>query len=175
MRTIKIPKDKPSLYVDYGDLGRIAKTVAWYSCRDAFDRTNIENIMLFKSHTEKFKEFISLAEDKLKLSARQRAKIRNTNRVGVYHITLGPFWKTKARRSLLTALLRVSRGFDGTNFDSLIKNSNYFYHNLYAIGRFFEGYTEITKRGGGWVNKFIGKTKEQVDEILQKKKRTIKA
>jgi hypothetical protein len=177
MRKVTVPlNDGDEFYGiaegSWGILSRKHKHINWYYCRDVFDQEPLRLkefcFWVKKENSRRVIKFIEAVQKRLKLSKRNRLKINLTNRPTVLHIRLSNWWRDRARRSLLTCLLRAGLEYDG-HFWKTMGKYEYLRTTWFAVQRFFKGYTRFARRNfNGWQDTFCPEWGEIDEKSVEK-------
>lgn len=170
---------------DDGSFGVVHRNnVEWYTCREGFQSAlqNYESrrpyrrfLFVTKSDHKNVVAFVKKIERIIRLPVKDRVKFHRTTIPNVMYLSLGKFWSSVVRCSLLTILLRAGRSYDRKkdNWQQVIEGDHYLQVTKYAISRFLDGYTKIVWvpdvdfSFAGWADELCH-SKEQVDKILRK-------
>lgn len=151
---------------------------AWYTCRESFQsvwRPINKNILYcFQGNLENAIKLVKDVEQKLELSERTEVGACNTQKypgflAKIIWLKTSSFWTSlQIRKSFLTAVLKSSHLYDGTDLTSIVPQSRYFKDSALGFHKFLEGYTCYNGDKFGWVQSMTNRGEIELEELLVK-------
>lgn len=165
-----------------GGLGIVkGNAIGWESCRETFHTRSdqIDSFLFYlKFDSGDVIKFMQVFQAACNCPQDQMVVIKKTTHERVLWVGMSPWWKYRARRSLLTALLRSGMNFTDNSSKGFLKalySTEYLSATKYAVDAFLNGKNSFKLRRrdsfDGWQNFFEFRAHADTNAILIKLKR----